>query len=474
MTACKRVVLYGRVSADDRDGRPVDDQLAQLRAWAVRDGMEVVAEHRDDGISASRFARKAARPGWQDVLDVIASGKADGLAVWEVSRSTRDRAVWAALVAGLIDAGAVLVVDGRVHDPADPDDGFMLDLGAALAVREVAMMSKRVRRGMASRAASGKPNGRAPYGVRAEHDPETGRVVRYVKDPERAAVITEAAGRILAGENPTAVAHDLNRREVPAPAGGQWIGNNLLRLLANPSTAGLRVHRGRVLDDVTAVWPALVTMEQHQRLQQLMTDPTRRTHRDGSHVKHLLTGVGHCDVCGGPLGTLVRRRATDRVVTYRCRERFCIGRRADAVDEFVERLVIERLSRPDFAAALARRSEDPTIHEANEEAARLRARLDEARRLVDADRLSLESLADLEARTLPRLRIAEERARPRHVPGVVFDAAGADAATRWEATPIAMRRQITRSLMDVRIGRSAKRGRGDGTDLESIRIVWRT
>ncbi|MCX6464732.1 MAG: recombinase family protein [Pseudonocardiales bacterium] len=96
-----RAVLYGRTSLDRSEGRSVDDQLAELRRWATREGVEVVAECRDDGISASRFARGKARPGWQQVLDVLAGGQVDSLAVWEISRSTRDRSVWAALVAGL-------------------------------------------------------------------------------------------------------------------------------------------------------------------------------------------------------------------------------------------------------------------------------------------------------------------------------------------------------------------------------------
>lgn len=474
MPACKRVILYGRVSDDDRDTRSVDDQLDALRAWATREGVEVVAECRDDGVSASRYARGKARPGWQDALDVLAAGRVDGLAVWEVSRSTRDRAVWAALIAGLIESGTALVVDGKVHDPADPDDGFMLDMGAALAVREVAMLSKRVRRGMASRASSGAPHARPPFGVRAEHDPDTGRVVRYVLDDERAAVVREAARRILDGETPTTVANDYARREIPSPSGGRWIGNNLLRLVASPASAGLRVHRGEVLDGVTAAWPAIVTMDQHRRLQQLLHDPTRRTHRDGSHVRHLLAGVAHCDVCGGPVGTLKRQRVGGPVVTYRCRLRFCVSRRADELDEFVEAVVIERLSRPDLAAALAAEADDPAVSTAGEEVARLRAKLDEARRLVDADRLTLESLADLEARTLPRLRAAEKRAQPRHVPAVVFDLAGPDAAQRWAAASVSARRQVLRALMDVRIGTAPARGPGSSMDEDSVRIVWRT
>lgn len=151
--AGRRTVLYGRTSNDASDGKSVDDQLSVLRKWARDTGRTVVAELRDDGVSASRFAgKRKKRPDWQQAMELIADDATDELAVWEISRSSRDRSVWAALIAACIDHDVDLAVDGKVHDPADPDDGFMLDLGAAMAVRESALTSKRTRRAVASRA----------------------------------------------------------------------------------------------------------------------------------------------------------------------------------------------------------------------------------------------------------------------------------------------------------------------------------
>lgn len=474
MTERKRVVLYGRTSHDKREGRSVTDQLAVLTDWAERSDREVVAVLRDDGISASHFGRGKSRPAWQVAMEMITAGQVDELAVWEVSRSTRDRAVWAALVAALLDSGAKLVVDGKVHDPTDPDDGFVLDLGAALAVRESAMTSKRVLRDTASRAATGAPHGPQHYGLLIEYDPGTGRAVRRVIDEPAAAVVREAARRILAGETPTAVAKDLNARGVPSPTGRRWVGNNLLRTISAPAMAGLRVYRGQVLDDVTGTWPAILTVDEYRRLQQIRHDPERRTHRNGAHVKSLLVGIGRCGVCGGPLGTVTRKRATDRVTIYRCRAQFCVSRHAAEVDQLVTDVIIARLSRPDFAADLAAASDDPGVHSAAEDVARLRAKLDEARRLVDDDRLSLESLADLEQRTFPRLRAAEQRARPRHIPDVLVETAGADAAVRWAATSISARREIVRALVEVELLKAPPRGRFVPFDPASVGITWRT
>jgi DNA invertase Pin-like site-specific DNA recombinase len=80
----QRAVLYGRVSQDRSEGKSVDDQLAECRAWAHRESWRIVAEHRDDGISASRYANGKARPGWQSVTDLITSGGVDLLVSYDM------------------------------------------------------------------------------------------------------------------------------------------------------------------------------------------------------------------------------------------------------------------------------------------------------------------------------------------------------------------------------------------------------
>ena len=118
-------MLYGRVSALLTDAAPrpgapqeaqsVDDQLDQLRRWSSQHGLEVVAELRDDGISASRYAHGKHRPDWQAAMDLILARKVDVLAVCEISRATRDRAVWSALIAACIERKVDLAVGGKIH-----------------------------------------------------------------------------------------------------------------------------------------------------------------------------------------------------------------------------------------------------------------------------------------------------------------------------------------------------------------------
>src|SRR3712207_1055367 len=92
------VVLYARVSQlRDTRATSVDDQLAELRRWAQREGWPIFGEFRDDNISASKYANGKARPGWEQALKAVQSRRVRALLVWELSRATRDKAVSAAL-----------------------------------------------------------------------------------------------------------------------------------------------------------------------------------------------------------------------------------------------------------------------------------------------------------------------------------------------------------------------------------------
>src|SRR4051794_9451389 len=138
-----RAAIYCRVSKDQREGRSVEEQETECRRWIESAGWKLTSVYSDNDRSASRYARKA-RPDWQRLTDDLEAGRIDVVVAWEVSRTTRDRLVWAALVETCIDHDVKLCIDGRLHDVSDPDDAFTLDLASSLAVRESGVTRKRV------------------------------------------------------------------------------------------------------------------------------------------------------------------------------------------------------------------------------------------------------------------------------------------------------------------------------------------
>jgi hypothetical protein len=213
--------------------------------------------------------------------------------------------------------------------------------------------------------------------------------------------------------------------------------------------AGLRQHNGHVLDGVATTWPALISEIDHHRLVAMFADPARDKWRCPGYAKHLGSGLFVCgrEGCAGRMRVVVNAGKPNR---YDCRACHKVSRLQVPVDHLVEALLIARLSQPDVVDLLTEPDDAPT-RQAAAEAARLRAKLTQAREMVDADRLSLESLADLEARTLPRIRDAEAAARPAWIPAAVLEMAGPDAATRWKAASITDRRTVLDALIEVTI-----------------------
>lgn len=475
-SAPRRVVLYGRTSLDKTEGRSVDGQLATLREWARRTGRTVVAELRDDGISASRFATGKARSAWVQVVDLITTGEVDELGVWEISRSSRDRAVWAALIAACIDARVNIAVDGKVHDPSDPDDGFMLDLQAAMAVRESVVISKRTTDGKRNSALIGRPAGSLPYGYRRVLDPLTGKAVAREVDPAQAPVVKEVAERLLKGDSAQAIARDLNARGVRTRRGSSWRGTNIAGWITNPAYAGLRVYRGEVLTDVTATWPPLLTRDEHDRLVALFADASRDRYRTTSATRHLGTGLFTCgrEGCGGVM-RVVAGGSVGRPDRYDCRTCHKVSRNQAPVDQLVEALLVARLSQPDVLTVLAEIADDTQAKAAAAEVDRLQGELRDLRAKVRAGLLSLDTLAYLESEWSKDLTKAERLARPKSLPAVVWDVAAPDdptgVAARWEATTIVSKRAILAALFTVTI---LPAGSGHWVfDPDLITVAWR-
>lgn len=508
----RAVVLYGRVSAEqDARSKSVDGQLAELHRWARRESWTVVGEHRDDGISASRFAKGKPRPGWSRVMEQLVDGGVDALLVWEISRATRDRPVFAQLFAACAATGAWLGTGGKLHDPNDPDDGFMLDLGAAFAIREAGLIGMRRRRGGENRAMTGHMAPSVPYGYRRVFDPQTGKAIRREEHPEQAPIVREVARRLLAGESARAIARDLNDRGVPTFTDGRWLGRtldhvvrsvpdhpvgveiaerlaagetakgiaadlnargvplpvaprwhsgNLTKMSVRPTYAGLRVHRGQVLDDVEGNWPPLISAADHYRLRSIHEAPSRDKlrHMAGERraSKYLLTGIARCGREGCPgrmrvsgVGPAAAAR-NKRRPTYECRRCLRVSRRIEPVDAMVERLVVARLSQPDVIPALAG-PDDGQVADAAADVARLRSKLDELEASYAADELTLTEYRRLRDRVTPLLENAERRARPRSVPDAVVELAGPDAAAKWASADLAAKRVVVDALLDVTI-----------------------
>ncbi|GAA2068806.1 recombinase family protein [Williamsia deligens] len=462
-----RAIIYTRVS-NDQSGRSTstDDQERECRAICEQRGWDVAEVLCDNDIGASRWSGKD-RPAYQRLAEVLTAG--DVLVTWEASRAQRDLAAYVQLRDLCTVRGVHWCYSGRLYDLADGDDRFGTGLDALLAEKEAEQIRTRVLRGKRAAAAAGRPAGRPPFGYRVQRDPDTGRTVTWEPHPQYAPLVLEAIRRVFDGESLWSISRDFTARGIPRPhrsgppVPAPWVPQRMRVMLLSPSYAGKRQHQGQVVGDGN--WEPLISIEHHERLRAILTDPARSTCNDPT-ARHLLTGIACCGVCGAVMRfTAAPSRPTPR---YMCEAHSCVSRRSEWVDELVVEVVLARLETLDPAAVAPT---DPVVTEALAEARSLRERLDAFVDQAADGSLSAAALARVEARLLPQIAAAQRRASAGHRHPIVAAVAGPQAREQWSVMPLVDRRALIRAVATVTINPTKAVGPGV-FEPDDVSIEW--
>jgi DNA invertase Pin-like site-specific DNA recombinase len=152
----KRVALYARVSTMDK-GQDPETQLITLREYAERRGFLRSGEY-SDYASGTREDR----PQYQALFAAVRKRQVDVVLVWRYDRFARSTQ---ALMQALKEFHSLAVdfISYQEHiDTTTPQGEMIFTVMASLAQFESALMSERVKAGMARAKAQGKRIARAP------------------------------------------------------------------------------------------------------------------------------------------------------------------------------------------------------------------------------------------------------------------------------------------------------------------------
>lgn len=316
-----RAAIYARMSTDKQSAASPEDQIARCRAFASREGWEVVLVLSDAGVSG---ASRHNRPGLLSLMDAIDSW--DVLLVWDGSRIARDSE----------DLGWVrkrLRFHGRrgieVASGMDLENVGSKVMGV-LAEEYLVKLREDTRRGLQGRAERQLATGAPPYGYRTEEALGGGR--RVVIDEAEAAVVRRMFELYLGGEGLRSLASRFNVERIQAPrprAQGSrprsWSPSAMRSMLLNPHYRGTitwnrsewrkdpdsgirkRIERPRN-EWVTRHDEALriIPDDVFERVGATMAqrgaecrESTRAGARRGGRARYLLAGVLACGECGG-------------------------------------------------------------------------------------------------------------------------------------------------------------------------------
>jgi hypothetical protein len=285
-----------------------------------------------------------------------------------------------------------------------------------------------------------------------------------VIEPAEAAVVQRITDALLSGESLRFVTASLNAEGVPSSTGKPWAKNMVRALVLRERNAGLRVHRGEIVGE--GAWESILDRGRWEQLRAVLSDPQRRT-STGTAAAHLLSGIARCGVCGATLRVAQNRG----VPSYRCSADGCVIRRKADLDHLVEGLVIGRLTRADAADLFA---PDVSVERstAQEEAERLRGRLDHAADQYADEAIDGRQLERITAKLRPLLADAERRARVVDPAPLLDGLAGAgDVAAAWDNLPLSRRRAVVDTLMAITLNRTRQGART--FDPEAVSIEWK-
>jgi DNA invertase Pin-like site-specific DNA recombinase len=472
METCIRCLIYTRISKDKLgDGHGVANQLADLEKRAEARGWTVVYRLSDNDIGVTRKDPTAAgrhRPGYEEALRLVDAGAVDVVFCWKWDRFIREPLDLEYLIPRFDKAGVRFAEADGIIDLGT--DSGRLAARILIAVAKAEQERKSERQKLANEAAAvagkrrlGTPR---PFGYGKDH---------VTPDPVEGPAVAEACAVLLGGGTLSGVMRGWTAagvQPVQSTSGRGWTRQSIRTILMNPRIAGLSAYRGEIVGH--GDWEPLVNEETWRAVHGILQDPARKPPRG---VRTLLGGLARCP-CGNVV-TGMPNHATQRI--YRCQpltrnrewDGGHVARQAGPVEDFIQKLVIARLSRADAVGLVAVPEGGPDVGALREESAAIRANLEE----MAADRaLGLITRAQMLAATeRANLRLSEIEAEVEHAAreNVLTPLVAAENATAtWADMDLSLQRAVIKTLMTITLlspGKGARRA----FDPATVQVTWR-
>lgn len=316
-----KYILYARKSteSEDRQVLSIDSQMNEMKQVAEHNGREVS--------TVKTEARSAKAPGrlvFNEMLDEIETGKAQGIIVWNPDRLSRNSVDTGRLIY-LFDLGKLqeVVTPTQVFRNT-PSDKFLLSLLCSQAKLDNDNKGLNVKRGLKAKAERGAYPAPAPLGYVNDKYAEQGH--KTIKpDPERFDLVRKMFDLMLTGNyNPPKILKIANEEwGLRMPDGRKLSRSTLYYLFTRPFYYGMFEYPVG-----SGIWyrgshKPLITTEEYDRIQVLLGREGKP--RPKNHV-FAFTGMMRCGECGCVITAeeKVKRQQNGNVhhyVYYHCTKR---------------------------------------------------------------------------------------------------------------------------------------------------------
>lgn len=264
----------------------------------------------------------------------------------------------------------------------------------------------------------------------------------------------------------------LQEQGIKSATGKEWATEQLSTVLYSGRITGLREYKDEAVFE--AVWPAIITRDQHERIRARI-ESRRRTGKR-SPRRYLLSGLCRCVKCGHPLYSAARPRGR----RYECRSGPNFGGCghlvivAHPVEAIIADLVILRLDTPELADALAGRSNaNHRATQAAQDAAQARTQREELAQAYANRQISMSEWLTARKPIEQRLRDAErlyaKATETDALSGLVGN--GASLRQQWDGLNLTRQHAIVSAVLDHVVIEAATPS--NQFDPARLRPVWR-
>nr|WTB31146.1 recombinase family protein [Streptomyces sp. NBC_00830] len=321
----RRVGIYLRIS-DDRlkDEKGVTRQEEDCHLLAASLGWRVVERYVDNDVSASD--RKKVRKNYRRMLGDIESGHIDAVIAWHPDRVYRQPAELEELILLIerTDTEIRTCLTGVIdlNTPAGRLNARML---GAIAKYETEHKAERIQRKVLELVEAGKihNSGHRPFGFERIYEGEGPRrkIIEDRIDEVEAKYVRDWAKRALEGESLYSLVTDANSKGIKTSTGGAWSYQGMRALLASGRIAGLKEHRRQVVG--RAVWPPVISVEDHEQLRALLSDRAEQAKANGAQRtstarKYALSGLVRCTCTEDGIRMRTSPASNRKGAVYRC------------------------------------------------------------------------------------------------------------------------------------------------------------